>query len=197
MESSPYQPPPPSHSVPKRGGTQWWVWLLVGCGACMLLGILGIVAAGVFTSRAVSRAMNQPIGPVTNQSVAQALAPVPVYPSATLDVAQTTQVIRGMSIARAIPGVKGMFSGQGVYTTADPAQTVLAWYDKKMTALRWTVSSSGATAAGQQRQYQQGSQVAVVQTSASPGGTQITLMKMTLPAGAVPPAGGIAPPGKQ
>lgn len=160
-----YGPTPP----PRRGGPAWWVWVLGGCGGCLLIAIVTLV---IFV-RQVSSTFNQP---VSETQIRQELGPeVPIYPGSTFDELGT-KVGRGM--LRSIPGFggeKGVFRGVGAYRSQDSPSKVFDYYEQKLTAEGWTKSQSNSNQ--QQHTYQKGREVIAIQAQEQAGGTMIILFR--------------------
>src|SRR4051812_17438865 len=83
-QPGPYAPPPgiPLGPPPRRGAP-WWIWVLGGCGGCVVIMFAGLIAAGLWFRHAITSAP-----PLTPTAARQQLGPdVPLYPNATLDPA--------------------------------------------------------------------------------------------------------------
>jgi hypothetical protein len=165
------------YSAPRGGGRPWWPWVLGGCGGCLLLVIIGIVGFGAWVTSVVR---NVKVGPVTQQSVKQSLGNVPLYPNGTLDLRATEAAIRGQAVGKAFtPGAQRVtWRGVAAVRTSDSADQVIAYYDRELPkggwASRQTTSMGGLL---QQRIYQKGQELLVVQVQSIGGQRQVTLMR--------------------
>src|SRR5437762_4076653 len=116
----------PGYAPPPRSGKPWWVWALGGCGGCLLIVIIAMVAFGTWISSILKGAGG---GPVTPVAIQKSLG-VPIYPSATLNVQATDMTRRILGVGQRLTG-KSLFSGIGAYTTQDSAAQVADFYKRK------------------------------------------------------------------
>lgn len=162
---------PPGAPPPRRRGAPWWVWVLGGCGGCLLI---AIVAAVIFFQQVGSAVRDIASTPVTETGTRQALGnEVPIYPGSTFDENSTRGARIGLTVVERA-GMKGLFRGVGAYRSDDSDEKIFAFYDQKMKAQGYTQANAQRS---NQRVYQKGNDVVLVQVQDQAGGKVIILMR--------------------
>ena len=144
----PHQAPPGyAPTPPSRQGKPWWFWLLIGCGGISLLAAVGVGVASWYAYTYVQKAVSE-VGPVDEASVTTALGGIPLYPGSKLEVDGTRAVLVAFRMAEKWrneqPG--SLVKGAAILNTQDPAEKVVAFYDRELTARgyeRATTSEKG------------------------------------------------------
>jgi hypothetical protein len=167
-----YAPPPP-----RRGGPPWWVWVLGGCGGCLVLAVVLLMLGVGYVGSVVKSVANTNVTP---QTVRQDLgAEVPSYPNATLDLDAT----KGATIAfRAIEKAAGqkpgaIFRGMGIYDSKDKPDKIRKYYDAQLKKQGWNPEKTGNTT-GSEVEYRKGNEYLTVEAEdAEGGGSTVTVMR--------------------
>lgn len=144
-----------------RRGSPWWIWLLGGCGGCLLIVIVALVAGGFFVRNAVRDAMKSS-GPVTAASVKQSMGDVPLYPNGQLNLEATRGAQVGARIASSFQP-NGPIHGTAALDTQDSAETVMAYYQTELAPRGWSLKTSQSIMGQTQSQYMRGNEMLLVQ----------------------------------
>lgn len=171
-----YTPPPSYPAAPPRQGKPWWIWLLAGCGGCALLMMIGIIIVAAMGVNAFSN-LAKSVGPVTTASVQQALgADVPLYPGSTLDPTTTRAMLTTFKVGEQMTG-KSLFRGIAALNTQDSAEKVFQFYDKKLKAGGWKPAQGQGRGGTEQRMYQKGKEMVLIQYQVGGQGPMIVIMR--------------------
>lgn len=168
-----YAPPPP----PRRGGAPWWVWVLGGCGGCLVIGLVMLMLGVGYVTNAVKSVANTT---VTQQTVRQDLgADVPSYPNATLDLDATRAATITFRAIEKASGQKAgaIFRGMGIFDSKEKPDKVRKYYDDQLKEAGWKREKTG-NSTGSEVEYRKGSEYLTVEAEdAEGGGSTITLMR--------------------
>jgi hypothetical protein len=153
--------------------------VLGGCGGCVVIVIIGMVAAGLGFAN-MWKGASKDLPPITPQNIQQLMGEVPLYPGSTLD-ATTTQIVwggvrMGEKAAGKPPG--SIFKVVAVCRTQDPPDKILEYYDQTLKGAGWQPAETKNNSGREQKVYRKGQDVVMVQVQEQPGqGTMITLMR--------------------
>jgi hypothetical protein len=167
----PYTPPPPA---PRRSPL---LYFGIGCGALLLLmaGCIGVVTYKA--ADAMKAALKEPLD---KDAALKAMGDAPIYPGAQLnDVMTKTQRVVARGLGRLTPADRLEIVA---YTTVDPPDQVLDWYEKTMPKKGFEESSSADYSkfgrGTLQKQYRKGNDLVLVQAQQQTRETDSTVIVM-------------------
>jgi hypothetical protein len=171
------------YAPPPRAGKPWWIWLVGGCGGCLVIILIGAVGLGIAVRNV---AKNIKVGPVTPAAVEQQLAPVPVYPGAVLEPNATRGILTtyaGIEQFAMRRPQGSVFKGAGTFMSPDPPEKIWNYYDKQMAAGGWQRATMPGPKIQRQDWYQKGDDAAMIQVQqsrrAGRNGTVLVLIRST------------------
>jgi hypothetical protein len=162
-----YVPPPPPAA--RRSP---WMFVGIGCGALVLIAVIGMAVLFGNLSKTIGEEMKKPFDVV---QVKKSLKDMPEYPNAQFDETMSKAVRGGLSIfAKMMPAEETVAIG---YKTSDTPDKVLTWFDENMPKHGYVADTSGGQANVKQNQYKKGNDRVIVQAQEQQGGTVISVIR--------------------
>lgn len=129
--------------APVRQGRSPMFYVGIGCLALFGIGIIAVIVLGMYIanlSKGVQKAIETP---VPLETVKAGLQDVPIYPGAQYRDSKETRAARAVMTTMLTQMKTAQSAEMATFTVSDAPDKTLAWYDTKLKAAGYTVSSTG------------------------------------------------------